>query len=74
MAIDVGTPPPEPRPGQVGHFAHHNWLVDAVETIAAKAAVTPAAPPEIDLSATTAEILADITDALVAAGIVTKKA
>ena len=73
MAIDVGTTPPEPRPGQVGHFAHHNWLTSAVETIAAKAAVTPAAPPEIDLAEPTASVLADITDALVAAGIVTKK-
>lgn len=74
MAIDVGAAPPEPRPGQVGHFTHHSWLADAVETLASKAANTPAVVPEIDLSEPTLSVLTDITDALVAAGIVTKKA
>lgn len=30
MAVNWGTPPPDPTPGQAGHFDHHRWLKEAV--------------------------------------------
>lgn len=44
MAVNWSSPPPDPVPGQVGHFDHHVWLKEALlelhaEVVALKSAL-----------------------------------
>ncbi len=69
----LGQVPPDPSPGTTGHFAHHTWLVSAVEKIRDAAVPSPTTPTVITTAQYNASdtVLKLVIDALVAAGLVT---
>lgn len=71
MAIDIGTQPNSPEAGKNGHFAHHEWLAEAVKALSEEAVQAPPTVVEIDPAASDA--LAKVVDVLVSMGVAKKK-